>query len=1414
MAESNLQLPGDFGLPATAPLYVGGLPVDDVLSATTFSTSKGKPKPQISPDHRFWASPPRLMTYPFSEGIIVNLAKAKKINYLSLDLPLFPYHFYMFYWDLKAKDWREFKGLTTGVVRIYVDGSTPSVVGIPAAYQAKQHPSHYGAGHWQHYDIDIQPVTTTKILMEGNRNFGSRKGGPKDVHGRPAKYSLGIRNLDFGWRVRTKQDVPRTPRDPDIVTENQTFTQTLDYLGSPVNLIMRENRAADLLTGSVWKSEPQPVPYAVVNFYVDARDSGGNSQIIDRFDVTPLQAGATLNLYYSTQIPDSDFGASDAPVTFPMLRPAGEEQPVPATSGITFADKIGYLDIDNQAIQWDPGRPFWVGLEFQPQWGSTNLTPHVILDAGDLQLAWDATGVFRLGFRGGSIFMTPLEFSANSRLHVIIAYDGDRLTFYLAEIGTALNVQSSMVAVNTPTIRLGAELGLSGAPGIYTGFFRLNAMVIKAEPMTFVSGPDGIQVPAAAQGFIADPAVFLDKPEFASDGDGSTDNALLRYLPGFALATGGSAVNPFGFLGGPGTIFEDVIWTPVTRSYKLRAGLLQFPPVAAKFFKFEFTNLTPEPYETFAPLTRTVKTYSQAAVRPKTGPQLTTQVTSSSTSVGLTANIDAAQNSSMFADTPAITNPSDNDVLPTEALTARDLGVQTSLDNVGGMYRFDSWQSGSEAPHYPDTSRHVYEEVQVGHAKRIAYFVGLSDLAMFRVDYSVDDDTDQYLDHFHDRSNIDPDYLTERIVIGTTNVVVNPSFENGITSYTLYTNGTATGGAIATVADGLFGPNALKVSATTLGAVSTDRVGWQQTYTTGLDYNNSIDYSIHVKQVTGAATLRLNVEYYAAGSVFITSDTRSFAPTSTYQRISANMLPPATTVSIKVFWWLEAGAGAAVEYRFDGYQIENLRLTDYCDGTQPGCVWNGTVNNSTSTRAAVSIRPWGWDGENLISNSFTGEPVATISKRFSSQRRVRGVQFATQQSGPVQLVPDPEFADETLAKWRPIGDVVSMEISDDVEATLGRVIKLHRSSALNTWAELRDTYGTYGGIVSSNPAALEPSFFTLQGDQGSVGYGGITMTEPVQVSRAGRVEAAARVWSDHSLSAPLTLQILSASGDVLAQEDQVVQAGRVVEWSVGYTIGETPTGALTWADVMKLDPSPVLPTYGDLAPKKWADLMTITVAQSSQLSVQVVQSSSGDDTFYVDNISLFEDPILWEFSNDDGATWWRALDIRNNPNGVLIFPNFYSPSLTDQTGLRWRVTGYRSNLHVSALDIRPWYAETAFGIPTREAGVSGGPNIQPTDHYPPIADDPYFKQWSLPIPPDWFFVYRQLLLLENATKPVTPVTRPTVFAGPFSMLVPIEPVPPIPPYLDTYTETYPDLYGVANTGSGSYDDDYDDEIYD
>jgi hypothetical protein len=188
-----------------------------------------------------------------------------------------------------------------------------------------------------------------------------------------------------------------------------------------------------------------------------------------------------------------------------------------------------------------------------------------------------------------------------------------------------------------------------------------------------------------------------------------------------------------------------------------------------------------------------------------------------------------------------------------------------------------------------------------------------------------------------------------------------------------------------------------------------------------------------------------------------------------------------------------------------------------------------------------------------------------------------------------------------------------------------------------------------------------------------------------------------------------------------------------MSWSPDASQVALDTRARSWGDV---DQNNTL---------TWGDLVTSQAQNTDPIQVRVVQKAASGDTWYMDTLSLFSDPIVWEFSNDGGLHWSTALDIRNNPNGVLLFPP-PAPGASNpnppQNKLAWRVTSYGPNAWVSHLVIRPWYQGLTRGIPPRTAASQQGPNVNPYDHYPPIEQDPRFQVWDRPIPRSWWFAYR------------------------------------------------------------------------
>jgi hypothetical protein len=160
--------------------------------------------------------------------------------------------------------------------------------------------------------------------------------------------------------------------------------------------------------------------------------------------------------------------------------------------------------------------------------------------------------------------------------------------------------------------------------------------------------------------------------------------------------------------------------------------------------------------------------------------------------------------------------------------------------------------------------------------------------------------------------------------------------------------------------------------------------------------------------------------------------------------------------------------------------------------------------------------------------------------------------------------------------------------------------------------------------------------------------------------------------------------------------------------------------------------------------KTWGELSINTDAVNlNPIYAQLIQSGASVDSWYLDTLSLFSDPIVWEFSNDAGHSWVPGYEVANNPDAIVAFtPKDPKDGLAVANKLCYRVTIWAPEYWISHLAIRPWYTGFLGGPPSRPEGSFQGPNVNPWDHYPPIEYDPRWKIWHLPIPRDWWFMFR------------------------------------------------------------------------
>lgn len=751
----------------TSVLWADGVPLDKVTTQIAQARSKSAVK-----SGNFWSTPERDVASNRQDVIEMTLSGPRLVNFISFKTAHFPHTLVAEWQDPDTKVWQPFemiaerppgtpnpREIVTSPVGLVITDSTPKVVNKAA--HRNQHPQHYGPGHWQYEAWKVRPVVCERARLVLKRIPGDP---PIDTTGTPVPYSLGIQDWQVGYRINSRDDVPRYN---SVVTEDDSFASTTDLLGSRVVYSLRQqgpDKAIDGNPQSAWRSEPQPVNYAVVNFYVDTRDSSGLGQVIDRFFVDPLTVGPHLNIYHSNDTPDADFDGRRDAITYPLAQTHGVAPVTRIFDNKPWADMVqfdtsapSFVDISNAYLQFNAGRNWWIGLDLKMTAdidgyvsGESGADPrhHPWLSFGDNILRQNQGNIEFVTDQGDVLtFNLPAEHSIGSVARIALVYDvdgnddfGPGLTLRYRIKGNVNTYEARGFFTIPPsrpeTFSIGRypDFNDPGDPGLW-----VRGLVVKQK----ATSNDEIDW------FLTDGEDFVRDPQSPRMDTEATANALLRLHPLWA-----KTANPAGVVGGPGDRFEDMEWTPIYRDYSLRRGYLHLPPTRARYWKFEITKLTAEHYEVFVPIdrdlkmfpTREVTRYNQVRAGTWSAYDADGGVLTNQRLADTNLYSDAITQLSLEADKSAYS--------PTEALYLADPAQAEQASELGWIWRYQPWHTGLTAPRFVERQRHFYERVRVRHKTKVGFFAGIKTLRAYRVDYLKDDDTARYDDHFSDDANI------------------------------------------------------------------------------------------------------------------------------------------------------------------------------------------------------------------------------------------------------------------------------------------------------------------------------------------------------------------------------------------------------------------------------------------------------------------------------------------------------------------------------------------------------------------------------------------------------------------------------------------------------------------------------------
>jgi len=416
---------------------------------------------------------------------------------------------------------------------------------------------------WQKIKRKLYPIVAKSIEVRMRRR-------PDDQLTTDSTYRLGIRKLTLKRTIATEQN------------KYLAITDSVDAVGNFVTktfLDWEPEKAVDSSESTFWKSSPQPSPNAVVSYYLDVRNSNGDSSAVDKVWIDPVYSGQQINLYYSNDDTESTATLSTVAVAPTVQTDVAWSQDV----GFDLTEVTADLRYNGSRLGMPSGEDFWIALSFSFSFDSSSLV------GADLDLfTWDTVSAVyvdatkKIAFTAGGVSAETVALSFNAGDSIIVIFEVRSLSSsqvpgvegHVYHSGALASHVSS--AGDIGTIDFTEEVKFA-----YSAGFLAQAIIKRGNP----SDTDISQ-------FVASPDTYVSPDPVVVNGDRIVSTTLDN-----AVLGGNFFSSSLVFAGSSFHRFSGKTWSPVWANYTSQKGYLLLPQVMdVKYLKLEFTKLTPEPY--------------------------------------------------------------------------------------------------------------------------------------------------------------------------------------------------------------------------------------------------------------------------------------------------------------------------------------------------------------------------------------------------------------------------------------------------------------------------------------------------------------------------------------------------------------------------------------------------------------------------------------------------------------------------------------------------------------------------------------------------------------------------------------------------------------------------------------------------